>query len=98
VHGIDGARNTALARTTIRSERERTARLELGFSDRARVFLDGRPLFAGDDGYQTRDYRFLGSIGWWDAVYLPLAAGDNALVVAVSETFGGWGLQARLAD
>jgi hypothetical protein len=70
--------------------------LEFGFSDRAVVFLDRRPLFRGDDAYRTRDYRFLGSIGWWDTVYLPLREGANELVVAVSETFGGWGLQARL--
>jgi hypothetical protein len=39
-----------------------------------------------------------GSIGWWDSVYLPLDAGDNELAVTVSETFGGWGLQARFPD
>ena len=62
------------------------------------VFLDGRALFRGDDTYRSRDYRFLGRIGWWDTVYLPLEEGANDLVVAVSETFGGWGVQARLPD
>jgi hypothetical protein len=70
--------------------------LTLGFSDRAVVYLNGRPLYRGDDTYRSRDYRFLGSIGWYDAVYLPLEAGENELVVAVSEDLGGWGLQARL--
>ena len=46
----------------------------------------------------TRDYRFLGSIGYWDRLYLPLVPGENELVLAVSENFGGWGLQARLAE
>jgi hypothetical protein len=41
---------------------------------------------------------FLGSIGWYDTLYLPLAAGGNELVVAVAEDFGGWGVQARLSD
>jgi hypothetical protein len=31
-----------------------------------------------------------------DAVYLPLRAGDNELLLAVAEVFGGWGLTARL--
>ena len=72
--------------------------LELGFSDRALVYLGGRALFRGDDAYRSRDYRFLGSIGWYDTLFLPLVAGPNDLVIAVSEDFGGWGVQARLTD
>ncbi|MCZ7536113.1 MAG: hypothetical protein M5T61_09425 [Acidimicrobiia bacterium] len=75
-----------------------TRLLELGFSDRAVVYLNGRQLFRGDETYRSRDYRFLGSIGYFHGVYLPLEAGDNELVVAVSESFGGWGLMARLPD
>jgi hypothetical protein len=96
VHGIRGARNTVFARATIRSDGPRTVPLELGFSDRVVVHVNGRPLYRGDDTYRSRDYRFLGSIGWYDTVYLPLDAGDSELVVAVSEDFGGWGVQARL--
>ena len=66
-----------LARTTIQADAERTAELAFGFSDRVAVYLNGRLLYRGADEYQSRDYRFLGSI---------------------SENFGGWGLQARLAE
>ncbi|HEY8238784.1 MAG TPA: hypothetical protein VIF63_05055, partial [Candidatus Limnocylindrales bacterium] len=52
----------------------------------------------GDDTYRSRDYRFLGSIGWYDTVYLPLHEGENDLAIAVSEDLGGWGIQARLDD
>lgn len=96
VQGIRDGRNTALARTRIDVRAAETRVLTLGFSDRAVVYLNGRPLYRGDDTYRSRDYRFLGSIGWYDAVYLPLEAGENELVVAVSEDLGGWGLQARL--
>ena len=96
VNGIRDGRNTVFARTTLESK-ERTRRpLQLGFSDRATVFLNGEALFRGEDGYRSRDYRFLGSIGWDDSVYLPLEEGANELLVAVSEDFGGWGVQARL--
>ena len=98
VNGIRDGRNTVFARATIRSDRAQTKRLELGFSDRAVVYLNGRALYAGDDTYRSRDYRFLGSIGYYDALYLPLVEGENELVVAVSEDFGGWGVQARFAD
>ena len=91
----DGA-NTVFARATIESSRARSAALDVGFSDRVVVFLNGERLFRGSDGYRSRDYRFLGSIGWYDTVYLPLHEGENELLVAVSEDFGGWGIQARL--
>jgi hypothetical protein len=94
VNPLRDGRNTVFARCTVRSGDERVARLDLGFSDRVAVFLNGRLLYTGDDGYLSRDHRFLGIIGWYDALYLPLAAGDNDLVVAVSEDFGGWGVQA----
>ena len=94
---LDEHAKTVLARATIVSPRDQTRRLEFGFSDRVRVYLNGRPLYGGADSYGSRDYRFLGSIGWFDAVYLPLETGPNELVLAVSEDFGfGWGIQARL--
>jgi hypothetical protein len=96
VQGIRDGRNTALVRTRIDAGESETRLLALGFSDRAVVYLNGRPLYRGDDTYRSRDYRFLGSIGWYDALYLPLETGENELVVAVSEDLGGWGLQARL--
>jgi len=96
VNGIRDGRNTVLARATIDAERDEVRALELGFSDRAAVFLNGRALYRGDDTYRSRDYRFLGSIGYYDTLFLPLRAGRNELVVAVSEDFGGWGVQARL--
>jgi hypothetical protein len=95
--GVRDGRNTVLARTRLRSRGGEAAPLAFGFSDRVVVFLNGRALYRGDDTYRSRDYRFLGSIGFWDQVYLPLAPGDNELVMAVSEDFGGWGVQARVA-
>ena len=86
--------SNASARFTVSSGAPQ--RVELGFSDRALVFLNRRLLYDGDDTYRSRDYRFLGSIGWYDALHLPLEEGANELAVAVSEDFGGWGVQARL--
>jgi hypothetical protein len=97
-NGLRDGRNTVFARVTVATAAASIRGLDLGFSDRARVWLNGRLLFLGADEYRSRDYRFLGSIGWWDALYLPLEAGENELVVAVSEDFGGWGVQARFPD
>ena len=95
VNGVAEGADTCWARVSIRSDRARVIAMPFGFSDRAVVFLNGRALFRGDDSYRSRDYRFLGSIGWFDTVMLPLEAGDNDLAIAVSESFGGWGIQAR---
>jgi hypothetical protein len=98
VQGIAPPDNTVFARQVIVAEREATRELRFGWSDRIRVYLNGRLLFRGDDTTRSRDYRFLGSIGYFDALYIPLARGQNELLMAVSEDQGGWGLQAALAD
>jgi hypothetical protein len=98
LHPLEDGRDTVFARVSLRASDAGSRLLEVGFSDRAVVYLNGRPLFRGDETYRSRDYRFLGSIGYFHGLHLPLEAGDNELVVAVSESFGGWGLMARLPD
>jgi hypothetical protein len=98
VQGIELAKNTVFARAVIAADRAQAKELAFGWSDRIRVYLNGRLLFRGDDTCRSRDYRFLGSIGYFDALYLPLAEGENELLMAVSEDQGGWGVQAKLAD
>ena len=98
VHGVQGERNTVFAKLTVHSESEQTKPMALGFSDMARVYLNGRLLYAGSDAYRSRDYRFLGTVGLFDELYLPLSKGDNELLVAVSEGFGGWGIKAQFED
>ena len=90
--------NTTLARVEIDSGEEQTIPFEFGYSDLARVYLNGKLLYAGSNFYQTRDYRYLGTIGLFDQVFLPLRAGRNELVVAVTEAFGGWGIVGRFPE
>jgi hypothetical protein len=92
--GVGPGRETALARTTLHADAATSREVTFGFSDRVRVYLNGRLLYAGNDGYTTRDYRFLGSVGLWDTLALPLQRGDNELAFAVSENFGGWAVMA----
>jgi hypothetical protein len=95
VAAISDSANTVLARLTLRSETESTEIVKFGYSDRVRVFLNGRLLYAGNNGFLSRDYRYLGTIGLFDEVPLALDEGDNELIFAVSESFGGWGLIAQ---
>jgi hypothetical protein len=88
--------NTVFARMVIPADKAVTRKLTFGCSDRARVYLNGQLLYAGEDDFMSRDYRFLGTVGLFDALYLPLQAGRNELWIAVSEDFGGWGIKAKL--
>ncbi|GAB2792330.1 hypothetical protein GCM10027275_41550 [Rhabdobacter roseus] len=96
--GLSEAQNTAFAKVVITADRAQIKRLLLGFSDRARVYLNGKLLYAGRDEFMSRDYRYLGTVGYFDELYLDLKKGPNELWIAVSENFGGWGLKARLPD
>jgi hypothetical protein len=88
--------NTVFAKLSISSDREQIKRIRFGFSDNVKVYLNKRLLYGGSDIYRSRDYRFLGTVGLYDELYLPLQKGDNELLMAVSENFGGWGIKAVL--
>jgi hypothetical protein len=61
------------------------------------VYLNGRPVYAGNNTIGAREHGFLGLLNPDnDAVYLQLKEGDNELMLAVTEFFGGWGFICRL--
>ena len=82
--------DTVLVTTNIEAVNARPVRLRFGYSDRLRLFLNGRLVFDGVAGWRSRDFFFLGTVGFRDAVVLDLEEGENVLTAAVSETFGGW--------
>lgn len=45
--------------------------------------------------YDSRDHKFLGTIGFFDKLYLLLKKGKNELIFVVTEFFGGWGVKAK---
>jgi len=90
--------NTVFARLTIQAERDQVKKLRFGYSDRVKVYVNDRLVYSGTTAYATRDYRYLGTIGLFDAVYLPLKRGTNEVWMAVSEDFGGWGILAQIED
>lgn len=95
LRGLGEGENTVFARLVLESSLAQTVVVEFGYSDLARVYLNGRLLYAGNNTYMTRDFRYLGTIGLFDAVALPLESGENQLWIAVTEQFGGWGVMAR---
>ncbi len=96
----DGARRSAvLARLRLHVPGDQVRALDLGLSDDATVLLNGRPILSARAGYSFDQPRRDGLIGLDQAtVYLPLRAGENELIVAVADVFGGWGLMGRWRD
>lgn len=90
--------DTVLVSTRIVSNAAQPVRLRFGYSDRVRLFLNGRLVFSGIAGWRSRDFFFLGTIGFNDAVLLNLQEGENTLTAAVSETFGGWGFAGAIEN
>jgi len=96
VQGLAEGQNTVFARVVIPAEGPTSKQLSFGYSDAAAVFVNGTLVYRGDNTYMSRDYRYLGTIGLFDSVVLPLEAGENEVWIAVSEAFGGWGIMAQL--
>ncbi len=96
---VDNARDLIYAKTVIHSDRAQVKKLSFGYSDEVSIFLNRQILFTGNSTFRSRDPGFLGIIGVDnDAVYLSLKKGDNEVILAVTETFGGWGFICRLDD
>ena len=98
VQGVGDNKNTVFARLIIQSDTEQVKKLSFGFSDAVKAYFNDRLIYGGTDIYQSRDYRFLGTIGLFDELYLPLKKGDNELWIAVTENFGGWGIKAQFEN
>ena len=91
-------RTVAFARTTVKAEHARRALLELGYSDDVTVFLNGQPVYSGINGFESRHPEYMGFVkAGYENIFLNLRAGDNEIVLAVTEDQRfGWGFVARL--
>ncbi len=96
----EGARRASvLARLRIAADEASIRRLDLGFSDEISVFLNGRLLAVDNDGYSFNFPRRQGLLTPNQiSIFLPLEKGDNELVLAVTDSFGGWGLSGRWGE
>jgi DNA-binding beta-propeller fold protein YncE len=90
-----GGPDAVFARSVIAAERDEVRKYDLGYSDAVTVFVNGQPVFAGSSQYQGRDSSFLGIVGWFDSVFLPLRKGSNEIALALAEVSGGWGFMLR---
>ncbi len=90
--------NTVFAKIIIHSDSDQIKLFEFGYSDRVVAFLNKQPIYWGNNKWRSRDYRYLGTIGLFDGIYLNLKEGRNELLMAVSEDFGGWLITGRFQN
>lgn len=90
--------NTVFAKITINSDKDQLKLFEFGYSDRVVAILNGQAIYKGTNKWRSRDYRYLGTVGLFDAIYLDLKKGENTLLLAVSEDFGGWLVTGRFEN
>ncbi|MEZ5428739.1 MAG: hypothetical protein R2747_21010 [Pyrinomonadaceae bacterium] len=96
--GAQKSRSTGFARTVIKSDREKTVALEIGYSDDVTVFLNGEPVYSAVNGWDSRYPQFMGLLKpEYERVFLKLRPGDNQLLLAVTDDQRfGWGFNARI--
>lgn len=54
-------KNTAIVSIDIEADNDELRQIDFGFSDRVIVYVNGQPIYKGNNTFRTRDYRFLGS-------------------------------------
>ncbi len=95
---LKDGKNTALVRFKVDAETASTRMLQFGYSDRVRLYVGGKLVYAGNARWRARDHRFLGTVALVDQIALHLEPGETEIVAAVSESFGGWGFKAALSE
>ena len=93
-----GPKRFAVARFDVTAEQATTKMLRLGYSDIARIYVNGALLYRGDNSQYSRDPGFLGIVGLHETLAVPLRAGRNEIAFVVEENSGGWGAQAQFSD
>jgi hypothetical protein len=96
-YAVIGKENdTVFLKYVLNSKSAQNQSMTFGYSDEVIIYHNSKPLYQGHNRFLSRDYRYLGTIGYFDTVILPLKKGKNEIIVAVKENFGGWGFQAKL--
>ena len=90
--------HVVVARFEVASAEAATKLLKVGYSDVARIYVNGTLLFEGDNRQYSHDPGFLGIVGLHESIAAPLNAGRNDVAFVVEETSGGWAAQAQFVD
>jgi hypothetical protein len=98
--GVQNKNRYVWLKTTIKSAKEQVAKIQLGFSDEVYVFINGGLLYVDKNQYPQPIRKYPdGRLDIANSTFdIPLKAGDNQLIIGVSNYFYGWGIVARMMD
>ena len=97
--GSPRGRWTAYAKTNIKSNKAKRTLLKFGYSDDVTIFLNGKPIFSGVNGWESRYPQYMGLMKLGnDSVFLDLKKGNNELIFAVTNRRFGWGFVAQMKE
>jgi hypothetical protein len=97
--GSPRGRWTTFAKTNINSDKAKTVKLKFGYSDDVTIFLNGKPIFSGVNGWEARYPESMGFVKIGnEEVFLNLQKGDNELMFAVTNQTFGWGFIAQMKE
>ena len=91
-------KHVVVARFEVASAEAATRLMKVGYSDVARVYVNGALLFEGDNRQYSHDPGFLGIVGLHESVAVPLQRGRNDIAFVVEEASGGWAAEAQFVD
>lgn len=94
-------RAVAWVKTTIKSDKKQTKKIEIGWTREVWVFVNGKLVFADKNLFEVPEARkfpdarcSLENGGFT----VPLEEGYNEVTIAIANNFFGWGLKMRVAD
>jgi 3-keto-disaccharide hydrolase len=93
---VKGAK-VVFARTYVSSAQSTDTILKIGYSDDIVVYLNGKSVFSGKNALGYRSDDSLGVFGLNEQAPIHLNAGENELLVAVTEYNGGWAFECKLS-
>ncbi|MDF0716306.1 DUF1080 domain-containing protein [Muricauda sp. 334s03] len=86
-----------VASTTIAVTEDQTKFFSFDFSDKIIVFLNGEPIFYGNNAFRSKNNQFQGHLGLGaNKLPLHLKKGYNILHCVVIDKANGWGLMGKL--
>jgi hypothetical protein len=94
------SKNTLFVKATVMSDKAQKKLLQFGYSDKVKLYLNGQIMYQEDRSFHVEDAWFLGTVGFHNGVYLPLKAGSNEILMAITEgmKMNGTGVKAKFAD
>ena len=86
-----------VASTTISVDVDKTKLFSFDYSDKIILYLNGAPIFYGNNAFRSKNNQFQGHLGLGaNKIQLHLEKGSNTLHCVVIDKANGWGLIGKL--